>query len=139
MSRFSDLPPLHGLGLDNLLLEGSLVDIIVAARPGRTPLLRQFTDFLADEFVFILQCARARHGRCLKILRCKLGGPPDIDVHVLAEFPDLLDLLVVTEFEALKQERCLQPRTIQLGNVHAWLEVVDDNLDLLNTGGHATV
>ncbi len=56
-----------------------------------------------------------------RILRHGTAGGIDIDV--LAIVPQLMEIIVVADFEALEQERSLQPWAIELCHVHAALEV----------------
>ena len=59
----------------------------------------------------------------------------DVYIDVFAELPKLLQILGVADLEALEKEGCLEPRAIELGHVHATLQV--GSLDLESLGLHS--
>jgi len=44
--------------------------------------------------------------------------------------PQCFKVLVVADLETLKQERCFQPRTVQLRDVHANAQILHGDLTL---------
>jgi hypothetical protein len=49
-------------------------------------------------------------------------GQPGVHVDVLADTPQFLDLLSLTEPESMDMERRLQPGPVKLGHIHADLQ-----------------
>ncbi len=85
---------------------------------------------LAFESLFLgAHDAGARRQLPFPLERGKIGSLVGIDVYVLAVLLELIHLFRRAQLKALKQERCLQPRPIELGDVHAELQIT--NIDSL--------